>query len=598
MNVVRKSLKLMNRREKRTGVLLLGLTVLKGISETAGVASILPFLSIVGQPELIESNAYVSRIYQAFGFTSVNKFLFALGIVVVFVLAVSTILKVTTVYATNRWIQMRGFSLARKIMESYLKQSYSYFLTRNTSRMASLILAEAQTIATGIYRPIFETFNAAITFALISSLLLWANPLITITSILAIGTSYLLLYIFLRGFIKHKGEVIIASNQSRYRRVNETFIGIKQVKLSGLESFSLALFSKPAKDAAQAKAISATLSLVPKFGLEVVAFGGIVVLTLVLFKQSDGSIEESLPLLVLYALAGYRLLPVFQTTYRSVLTLRVSIPSLDRVLEDLNDAAGLADLPRSKIDPIPLKNSIRLNSVCYAYPETAATGLQKIDLEIRKGESVGIAGTTGAGKTTLVDVLLGLLEIKDGSIFIDETRLDSSNVRNWQASIGYVPQEIFLSDASVAENIAMGIQESQISAEKLERAARAARLYDFVTNDLPNGFQTNVGQQGVRLSGGQRQRLGIARALYNDPQVIVFDEATSALDNTTERELISEISQMSRERTIIMIAHRLSTIKDCDHIVILDRGTIIGKGTYEELVERNSKFREMVSHQN
>ncbi|WP_170329118.1 ABC transporter ATP-binding protein [Ruegeria arenilitoris] len=598
MNVARKSLKLMSRREKQTGILLLGLTVLKGVAETVGVASILPFLSILGQPELVESNKYASKIYQAFSFTSVNQFLFALGIVVIFVLVTSSLLKVTTVYATNRWVQMRGFSLARRIMESYLRQSYSYFLTRNTSRMANLILTEAHTIATGIYRPILELFNSAITFILIASLLLWANPLITITSVLAIGASYFILYVSLRGFIKHKGETILAANQNRYRRVNETFTGIKQVKLSSLENFSLALFSKSAKDLAQARAISNTLSQVPKFGLEVIAFGGIVVLTLVLFRQSDGSIEESLPLLVLYALAGYRLLPIFQTTYRSVLTLRVSIPSIDRVIEDLNDTVGLANLPRTKIEPIPLENSIMLDSVCYAYPETAATGLQKIDLEIRKGESLGVAGTTGAGKTTLVDVLLGLLEVKNGSIFIDEIRLDASNVRNWQASIGYVPQDIFLSDASVAENIAMGVQKTQISPEKLERAARAARLYDFVTNELPDGFQTNIGERGVRLSGGQRQRLGIARALYNDPQVIVFDEATSALDNTTERELISEISQMSRERTIIMIAHRLSTIKNCDHIIILDNGTIIGKGTYEELVESNSKFREMVSHQN
>jgi ABC-type multidrug transport system fused ATPase/permease subunit len=192
--------------------------------------------------------------------------------------------------------------------------------------------------------------------------------------------------------------------------------------------------------------------------------------------------------------------------------------------------------------------------------------------------------------------LLGLLEVDQGCILIDETKLGPSNVRNWQASIGYVPQDIFLSDASVAENIAMGVEKAHISQEKLEHAARAARLYDFITNELPDGFQTIVGERGVRLSGGQRQRLGIARALYNSPQIIVFDEATSALDNTTERELISEISQMSGEQTIIMIAHRLSTIRNCNHIVLLEKGTIAEQGTYEELIRKNSTFRQMASN--
>lgn len=586
----------MNRREKRTGVLLLALTILKGIADTVGVASILPFLSILGQPELVEANPYASRIYQALDFTSVDSFLLALGLLVIFILVVSAILKVTTVYATNRWIEMCEFRLSRGLLRTYLRQPYTYFLTRNTSKMATLILSEARNVVVGIYRPVIDLFSAAITLILIVSLLLWANPFMTVTSVLAIGTSYLVLYVCLRGFIKRRGETIIAANQSRFRTVTETFAGVKQVKLSSLENFALESYSKPSKDLAQARAISSTLSQIPRFGLEVIAFGGIVVLTLVLFRQTGGSIEKSLPLLGLYALAGYRLLPILQSVYTSVIKLRLSIPSIDSVYQDISDTVGLSDLPRSVIEPMPFSKSITFKSVHYIYPETVETGLRLIDFEIRKGHSLGIVGTTGAGKTTLVDVLLGLLEVSKGSIFIDDTKLDASNIRNWQASVGYVPQEIFLSDASVAENIAIGIHKSEISPEKLERAASAARLYNFITNDLPNGFDTLVGERGVRLSGGQRQRLGIARALYNEPEIIVFDEATSALDNTTERELISEISQMSGERTIIMIAHRLSTIKNCDHIVLLDKGTIIGQGTYNELFESNSNFRTMASH--
>jgi ABC-type multidrug transport system fused ATPase/permease subunit len=597
MNVFQKSLKLMNRREKQTGIFLLCLTVLKGAADTAGIASILPFLSVLGQPELVESNAYLARIYQALGFTSVNNFLFALGLLVIVVLILSAIVKVTTIYATNRWIQMRGFSLSCRLLESYLRQSYSYFLTRNTSVMSTLILSEAPNIVNGIYKPILELFNAAVTSIMIVALLLWVDPMVTIISVLAVGTSYSLLYMSLRGFIKLQGEILLAANQSQFRRVNETFAGIKQVKLSSLENFALGHFSKDAKDFAQAAAISGTLQQIPRFGLEVVAFGGLIVLTLVLFKQSDGTIGNSLPLLGLYAISGYRLLPVFQSIYKSVLALKVKLPSLNKVYDDFSDTEGLRNLPRSAIEPMLFEKSVKFNSVDYAYPGTTATGLQNINLEIHKGKSLGIVGTTGAGKTTLVDVLLGLLEVSKGSILIDDTRLDASTVRNWRASIGYVPQDIFLSDASVAENIAIGIQEAQVSPEKLERAARAAKLYDFIINDLPNGFQTQVGERGVRLSGGQRQRLGIARALYSEPQIIIFDEATSALDTTTERELISEIAQLRGEQTIIMIAHRLSTIRNCDQIIILDKGAIEGEGTYEELIETNPNFKAMASYQ-
>lgn len=583
----------MSRREKQTGVLLLGLTVLKGAADTVGIASILPFLTILGKPELIESNPYASRINQALGFETVESFLFVLGLLVILILVLSAVLKIVAIYATNRWIEMREFALSRKLLQTYLRQPYAYFLTRNTSEMTTLVLSEARNVATGIYRPAIDMFSSAITLLLIVSLLLWASPLITMTSVLAIGTAYLTFYLCLRGFIKRKGEVILAANQSRFRRVQETFLGIKQVKLSSLENFTLGLYGEASKDLAQARAISNTLSQIPRYGLEVIAFGGIVVLTLILFKQSGGEIEQSIPLLGLYALAGYRLLPMLQTMYTSVVRLRLSMPVVDIVYEDIKDIDDLARLPPPTIDPMPFNHAITFDAVRYIYPETTETGLREIDLKIRKGESLGIVGTTGAGKTTLVDVLLGLLEIDEGTLFIDDVRLETGNVRNWQASVGYVPQDIFLSDASIAENIAIGVHASQISYDKVERAAKASKLYDFITNDLPDGFQTLVGERGVRLSGGQRQRLGIARALYNDPQIIVFDEATSALDNRTERELISEISQMSGERTIIMIAHRLSTIKNCDSIVVLDKGTISGKGTYDELLEKNLSFREI-----
>jgi len=587
----------MTRNEKRSGIFLLGLTILKGISDTVGVASILPFLSVLGQPELIKTNQYASFIYDALSFTSVDNFLFALGLLVIFVLVLSAILNAVTIYASNRWIGMREHYLSRRLFHTYLRQPYEYYLTRNTSDMATSILSMSRNVVTGVYRPFVQLVNASITLILIAGLLLWASPLITLLAVATIGFSYLLLYFSIRGFIRKKGEILVRTNKEKFRSVNEAFIGIKQVKLSGYENYALARYSKPSKELVKTRAISSTLNQVPKFGLEAFAFGGIVLMTLFLFKESggaeNGTIAESLPLLGLYAFAGYRLLPVMQIMYGSVITLRLNAPTVNDVYQDIKNAKNLAPLPHSKSKPLPITNSIGFDSVHYKYPGTDTVGLNNIDLEISKGTSMGIVGSTGAGKTTLVDVLLGLLDIEDGRILVDGKELNVDNMRSWQASIGYVPQEIFLSDASVAENIAIGVPKEFISVKQLKQSAKTAKLHDFILNDLPDGFETIIGERGVRLSGGQRQRLGIARALYHDPEIIVFDEATSALDNVTEHELITQISQMSGERTVIMIAHRLSTIKDCEQILVLEKGKIVGKGTYKELTDKNLSFQKM-----
>lgn len=590
----------MSRSEKKSGLLLLGITILKGLSDTVGVASVIPFLSVLGQPDIVKTNPYATKIYDILGFTSIDNFLFALGLLVICVLVFNALLNGITVYATNRWIEMRQHHLSRRLLETYLRRPYTYFLTRNTSDMSTSILSLSRSVVTGAYKPFVNLVNSLITLVLITSLLIWSNPNITLIVISTVIVSYTTLYISLRGIIRGKGQFIVKTNRLKFRRVSEILTGIKQVKLSGYENYALDRYSEPSQGLAEARSITATLNQIPRFGLEAIAFGGIVILTLFLFKQSggveNGGISKSLPLLGLYAFAGFRLLPIMQTIYGSVIALRLNAPAVTRVFNDIKDSNSLPKISRSTVNPMHLSDSIVFKSVRYSYPGSSTAGLKNIDLKIPKGISLGIVGTTGAGKTTLVDVLLGLLNIDSGMISIDGTNLNQKNIRSWQSIVGYVPQEIFLYDASISENIAMGIPKSQISIEQINYAAKASKLYDFINKNLPEKFDTVIGERGVRLSGGQRQRLGIARALYKNPQIIVFDEATSALDNTTERELISEISQMSGERTIIMIAHRLTTIENCDQIVILDNGEIAAKGTYAELLQNSQVFKKMASH--
>ncbi len=599
MNIISKSLEMLSPRERRSGLLLLGLSVLKGLADLIGVASILPFLRILSEPDLVEGSSTLARVYDWFGFQSTQQFLLVLGIVVIVVLVISAAFRALTVYAINRWTEMREYYLSRRLLETYLRQPYEYYLDRNTSDMATAILNLARNVVIGVYKPVANIINSVITFLLIAGFLVYMNPMVTLAAVASISACYIALYIGLRGLIKRIGELVVRTNKARFRAVGETLTGVKQVKLAGREQFYLDEYARPALEQARARALSATLGQVPRFGLEVVAFGGIIVLTLVLFQQGGGEegngAASALPLLGLYALASYRIMPLIQIIYGSMSTLRMSGPVVDAVYEDMENQRSLPSLPRPSAEHSRLFGDIVFENVSYTYPSANSPGIQAMSFEIKRGMSVGIVGSTGAGKTTLIDLFLGLLEPSGGQISIDGTVLTKQNIRNWQASIGYVPQEIHLNDTTVARNIAMGVAEDEISQEKLEKAAKLAHIHEFIMTELEDGYATEIGERGVRLSGGQRQRFGIARALYHDAPVIVFDEATSALDNATEADVMAAIDDLSKEKTILMIAHRLTTIENCDMVLVLEKGRLAAFDTYDRVVASNGMFKKLAA---
>lgn len=570
------------------------LVLLKGVGDTLGVASIMPFLSILGNPHLVETNSYASWAYNTMGFNSVDGFLIALACGVLAMIVVSATLRSVATYAINRWVMAREYSLSRRLLEVYMRQPYEFFLDRHTGDLSTYILNETHRVVGDAYKPGADILNSLVTFVFILSLLLWTEPMMTIVCVLILASCYLVIFMILKPLIKRMGDAVVKTNKARFRVAGEALGGVKQIKLLGRERNYISAYSEPARIQARVRAANATLRQVPRFALEVVAFGGIVVLTLFLVTRSGGvkgeAIANSLPLLGLYAFAGYRLLPTMQTIYASAATLRYGAAAVEAIYNDLEKGHSLARLPFEQAKPLKLNQSLELRSVSYKYPGAKTEGLKSIQIYIKRGMTVGLVGSTGAGKTTLLDVLLGLLAPTDGEILVDGITLTSHDIRSWQANVGYVPQEIFLTDATIAENIAMGVPIEQISMEGVEQACRMAQIYDFVTKELPDGFETAVGERGVRLSGGQRQRIGIARALYNDPEIIIFDEATSALDNATERDVMNEISSLSGNKTIIMIAHRLTTVENCDKIIVLDQGIVVGDGTFSELSEQNSYF--------
>ena len=332
----------------------------------------------------------------------------------------------------------------------------------------------------------------------------------------------------------------------------------------------------------------------PRHALEALAIGGILIVTLVLLTTESGEFSRVFPVLVLFAFAGLRLLPAIQKLYSNVASLRFSGPALDALYADLEPTRAAVAVPLvTKGEPLPLRQRLELRNVTYTYPNAERPALSNLSLTIPAKSTVGFVGSTGAGKTTIVDVILGLLEPQKGEIVVDGVSITSENYHCWRQSIGYVPQHIFLADESVAANIALGAPPNKIDMQAVEEAARVAELHDFVIRELPQEYQTKVGERGVRLSGGQRQRIGIARALYHDPDVLLLDEATSALDNITERAVIDAVRNLAHRKTILIIAHRLTTVRICDELFLLERGRLKAQGTYSDLRKADREFRQM-----
>jgi ABC-type multidrug transport system fused ATPase/permease subunit len=389
------------------------------------------------------------------------------------------------------------------------------------------------------------------------------------------------------------GQEYFSANEERFKEVVEAFGAVKDIKAGGLESVYVKRFSKPAKTYAAKMAAAQVATQIPRFALEATAFGGM--LLVVLYQMTNsGGLATALPVISLYAFAGYRLMPALQQIYIGASQLRFGKTSLDALYEDLK---SLQPKPGSGTSGavLGLEKEVRLQGVCFVYPNSARSALVDVNIVITARKVIGLVGATGSGKSTTVDVIMGLLEPTRGVLTVDGVQVGEDNWRHWQKLIGYVPQQVYLVDDTVASNIAFGVESKDIDRTTLEWAARVANLHTFVSNELPQGYETVIGERGVRLSGGQRQRIGIARALYRKPKLLIMDEATSALDNVTEQAVMDAVKNLGNSVTILMVAHRLTTVMGCDCIYLLQEGRVHGSGTYGELIASSDTFRNMAS---
>lgn len=598
IETVRKLLDLLDARERRNALLLLFLMFGMGIMEVVGVVSIVPFIAVVAKPDIIESNEHLSAAYDYLGFSSTQEFLVFTGVCVFLLVIGRLAFTALTYWAMARFGSMRNYTLSSRLLRGYMGRPYSFFLNRHSSDLSKSVLSEVNQVIGKSLIPALDITAHGMTAVLLIFLVVIVDPMVALSAVMVLGGGYGLIYFGLRRYISRLGVDRLRANQARFRVAQEALGGIKDVKVLGLEDGYIRGFSQPAKRFAWVQAKSRILSELPQFGMRALVFGGMLVLVIGLLITEDGDLGVVLPMIGLYAYAGSRLIPALQKVYKASISLRFGKAALDALHVDLVEtgqagAPPKAGMNRSLPEPIVLERELRLDDVVYAYPGSETPALNNLSLAIPARTTVGLVGTTGAGKTTVVDLILGLLEPRRGYLLVDDRSIHGDDVRAWQRNLGYVPQSIFLSDDSVAANIAFGVPDEKIDMQAVERAARIAELHGFVVDEMPRGYDTLVGERGVRLSGGQRQRIGIARALYHDPGVLVLDEATSALDNVTERAVMDAVHNLGHRKTIIIIAHRLTTVCECDEIFLLDHGRLVDQGRYDDLVERNRRFRAM-----
>ena len=566
--------------QKKAGLLLLMIIIMSFI-DTLGIASILPFMAVLANPGIVETNDILQIFFhfsKIFGIDNSKEFIIFLGFVVFAFLVISLTFNAITSYLLIRFVHMSQYSLSKRLVRGYLYQSYEWFLDKHSADLGKNILSEVGSVISNGLKAMIELIAKSVIAILIIVLLILSNPKLTIIIFLSFAISYTIIYYYFSFKLKKVGKERLFNNNLRYTSIGETFGAIKEIKVGGLEESSISNFSNSALAFAKTQATSQIISQIPRYVLEGIAFGGTILL-LIYFITQSGSFSDAIPIVSLFVFAGYRIMPALQKIYVSLTQLTFILPALDRLYSDYRNT--LLNTKITNKDLISVKKSINLNNITYAYPNGKKEILKNININIPVKSKVGLIGSTGSGKTTVADLLLGLLEPQAGTLEVDGKIISKSALRPWQNSIGYVPQNIYLADDTVEANIAFRVNFNNINQDYIQKAAKAANIHEFIMKELPKQYQTTIGERGIRLSGGQRQRIGIARALYHNPQILIFDEATSALDNQTEKAVMSEIDKLGKDKTIIIIAHRLNTISNCNIIYKFENGRIINKEIFE-----------------
>ncbi|KAA0014336.1 ABC transporter ATP-binding protein [Billgrantia pellis] len=598
-----KDLYLLLTKEQRKKLLKLqGLIIVMSFAEIAGVMSIGPFMALVGDMTLLEkSEGIASTLYRMSGVESPRDFLFWLGIMVLVVLAAASFVSMFTVWRLSLYGAKVGAELGNRLYRFYMYQPWLYHANTSSSHLTKQISQETLRMTNFVINPLLH-MNAKLVMAFLMAVVIFLyDPMVAIIGISIFVASYYLLFVTVRRRLVQNGKAISETQSQRFKLMAEGFGGIKDALLLGHQKTFIDRFEKPSLQFAQAAGSNQAISQVPRYAMELVAFSSVIFLVLYLLATHNGNLGTILPVLSIYAMAGFKILPALQKVYSSMSQIRGNLASFEAVRDDLYESSEPREQERGLVVRESMEENliphdvIRLDNIVFSYPGTREFALNGVDMEIPANRMIGIVGASGSGKSTIIDILLGLIDPDQGEISIDGVSVEKHNKRQWQNTLGFVPQSIFLADASIRENIAFGVAPEDIDEDGVRRAAGMANLHELL-EELPNGLETCVGERGVQLSGGQRQRIGIARALYHDAEVLILDEATSALDGITEKLIMEGIHEIMGKKTIIMIAHRLATVRQCNRIYLMKEGRVIDSGSYSELSNRNEIFQRMAAH--
>ncbi len=570
---------LFNKEDKKKFLLLFVMMIFAAIFETAGIGLIVPFVGIVTNPNILQDQTFATYIYKLLNFQSMNDFiLFAVGVLLTVYFAKNAYL-LLFYYVQYKVIFNQRVKLSRTLFKEYLTKPYEFHLQRNSAELLRNVNGEVSKVFGGILLSGFQLLTEILVIVSILTLLVYTAPLATLTSGLLLSGSVIIFFKIFRKKISYLGKEDQRVNREVIKCVNQGLGASKEVKVSGKETYFVDAYNKQSQILAQNTIYKNMLGQIPRLFIEVLLVSVVLITMVILVFQGTDS-SKLVATMSLFAMAAFRLMPSINRIVSLLTSIRYSQPALAVVYEDLiKESKGKIHVYKELNHNVTVRNeektfrkSIDLENVSFRYPNQEYYSINNVSLTIPIGSSVAFVGSSGAGKTTIVDIILGLLEPEKGRVLVDGIEL-GEYLPVWKKKIGYIPQSIYLSDETIRKNIAFGIADNDIDEAAVQRAIEDAQLKDFI-DTLPNGVETVVGERGVRLSGGQRQRIGIARALYHNPEIIFLDEATSALDSETEKEIMKAIDGLKGEKTLIIIAHRLSTIENCDIVFKVDQGKL------------------------
>jgi ATP-binding cassette, subfamily B, bacterial PglK len=592
---LRKLYRLFPRRDHAKLAVIFGMMLVASFLEVLGIGMIPLFIVAVSAPDNLLQYPILGDFLGAVNIETGEDLVVYGAILLLAVFVTKNLYLGFFTFIKNKFVATRGVQLENRVFKAYMASPYTFYISRNSAELLRNVSSETIKIVQGIMLPFVELTLHVVMSVLILATLLLLEPVITVVTVLFLGGVG---GFFLRLTRKRVQEYGLEDREARMMKLKTVYQGLgglKATRVLNCEHYFLDSYAEWAERSKAATIYSNVVGAIPKYINETLAVSGILLIAAIMVL--DGRpVTTIIPVLALFGAATMRLLPALNTSISQITKIQFSAPSVHAVYDDLILLEGRHRKDRIEIHRevptrLELQDEISIRDLCYRYPGQQEWAVVNISLEVPRGHAVALVGHSGAGKTTLADLILGLLVPESGAIRVDGVDI-RTNTRRWQQNVGYIPQQVYLIDDTIVGNIAFGIPEDEIDLEQVDAAIAAAQLGELI-QALPEGLETRVGERGVRLSVGQQQRVGIARALYRNPQVLVMDEATSALDNLTERFVVDAIEQLRGDRTIIMIAHRLTTVEECDTIYFMKNGTIVAHGSYDELIRENMEFRRM-----